>query len=223
MIEFFNQNSGFLSLVFAAIVAASTVVYAILTSKLVSETRRMRKMQTEPNISVRVESNERAIKFVDIVVENIGAGPAFDVKFRLKDDLKLFANDKFSEIGFIKNGLKYLAPKQKLRYFLLDLPRVLNDDSIRPLEINVEFKDYLNENYKSKFEINFDEFRNLSQMGSPPLLEISRSIKKISEDLSYLVSGSRKLKIDSYDKKDREEEEKAWEEQINKSKIKETP
>jgi hypothetical protein len=218
MIEYLNQNSGFFSLVFAFVVAISTLVYAILTSMLVSETRKMRKMQTEPNISIRIESNERAIKYVDIIVENIGAGPAFNIKFFLKNDLKLFANDKLSEIGFIKNGLKYLAPKQKLRYPLLDLNSVLKNDSNKLIEISVIFSDYLNEKYKSNFEINFEEFRNLLQIGSPSLLEISRSIKKISEDLSYLVSGSRRLKIDSYNSQDREKAEKEWEEEANKTK-----
>ena len=38
--------------VFTAIVALSTAVYAFLTSKLVSETQRLREVQTEPQIMI---------------------------------------------------------------------------------------------------------------------------------------------------------------------------
>ena len=38
--------------IFTGVVAISTVFYAILTCKLVSETKRMRKFQTEPRVVV---------------------------------------------------------------------------------------------------------------------------------------------------------------------------
>ena len=43
-----TQNGN---LLFSGIVAISTVVYAFLTWQLVSETRKMRKVQTEPSVA----------------------------------------------------------------------------------------------------------------------------------------------------------------------------
>jgi hypothetical protein len=49
-----------LLLVFSGVVALSTVVYAVLTWKLVAETRKMREAQTEPKVSVFVEMNDQS-------------------------------------------------------------------------------------------------------------------------------------------------------------------
>ena len=46
-----------LMVLFTGVVAASTVVYAKLTGKLVSETQRLREVQTEPRVSIRVEAD----------------------------------------------------------------------------------------------------------------------------------------------------------------------
>ena len=47
-LEFLNHDIAVLTIFFSGVVAASTVVYAVLTWKLVSETRKMREVQTEP-------------------------------------------------------------------------------------------------------------------------------------------------------------------------------
>ncbi|PNR89319.1 hypothetical protein X925_03280 [Petrotoga sp. 9T1HF07.CasAA.8.2] len=48
VLEFLNQNSGALAVVFSALVAIATIVYAKLTWSLVAETRKMREAQIEP-------------------------------------------------------------------------------------------------------------------------------------------------------------------------------
>jgi hypothetical protein len=54
IIEIINQNSGLMTLLFSGVVAVSTLIYAILTWQLVSETRKTREAQTEPKIEVRI-------------------------------------------------------------------------------------------------------------------------------------------------------------------------
>lgn len=46
-IVFLNDNSGAFTVIFAFIVAIATVIYVILTWRLISETRRLREAQTE--------------------------------------------------------------------------------------------------------------------------------------------------------------------------------
>lgn len=58
MLNFLNQNSGAFLVLFSLVVTGATVFYAILTSRLVSETRKMREAQTEPNVSVNISSKE---------------------------------------------------------------------------------------------------------------------------------------------------------------------
>jgi hypothetical protein len=75
-IDWLNANSGLLNLVFALVVAAATGFYALLTRRLVEETRLMREAQTLPSVAVRVEPHEEFLHAAMLVVENVGAGPA---------------------------------------------------------------------------------------------------------------------------------------------------
>jgi len=61
ILEFLNQNSGAFSVLFSGLVALATVVYVVLTWKLVSETKKMRKVQTEPKICVFIQPREEYI------------------------------------------------------------------------------------------------------------------------------------------------------------------
>jgi len=51
-LDLLNRNSGAFTVLFSAVVALATVVYAILTWRLVTETKEMREVQTEPKIFV---------------------------------------------------------------------------------------------------------------------------------------------------------------------------
>lgn len=52
LLAFLNANSGALNVIFTGVVTIATAVYAVLTWKLVSETRQMREVQTEPKIEI---------------------------------------------------------------------------------------------------------------------------------------------------------------------------
>jgi len=102
-------------------VSIATAVYAILTWKLVSETRKMREVQTEPKIFVTIQPREEWINFIDLVIQNTGLGPAYNIKFEVNPDFEYVKGKFLSELGFVKNGLKCLAPNQKLQFFLTSM------------------------------------------------------------------------------------------------------
>ena len=79
MIDFLNENAGLLTIVFSGVVTSATVVYAILTWRLVAETRRMREIQTEPDISITTLNREESVSLVDIRFQNIGLGTAHHI------------------------------------------------------------------------------------------------------------------------------------------------
>ena len=87
LLELLNKNSGALTVLFAAVVTAATVVYAALTWVLVKDTRMMREVQTEPKLQVTVSSFDFAIHIVRLHVQNVGLGPALNVTFKPKVDL----------------------------------------------------------------------------------------------------------------------------------------
>jgi hypothetical protein len=165
LLEFLNQNSGVLAIVFSAVVAIATIVYAFLTWKLVSETRRMRKAQTRPIVSVITQSDEKYINFIEMIIENIGLGVAYNIKFEVNPDFE-YAKGKFlSDLGFVKNDLKYLAPNQKLKFFLTNLTENFEEKTKKPFEINITYENSTGERYEDKFLIDFSGLIGLRQLG----------------------------------------------------------
>jgi hypothetical protein len=72
LFEFLNKNSGALSVLFSAAVTVATVVYAILTWKLVRETMLLREAQTEPRIEITAQPFETAFKLPGSRCETLG-------------------------------------------------------------------------------------------------------------------------------------------------------
>ena len=77
-----------------AVVAFSTVFYVVLTGKFVSETRQLRKVQTEPRVSVRLELADRAGHgAMELVIRNEGQSPAQDIQFNFRGDPTYFTRN----------------------------------------------------------------------------------------------------------------------------------
>jgi hypothetical protein len=51
---------------------------------------------------------------------------------------------KLSEIGFIKIGLKYLAPNQKIQFFLTSLTENYEEKLKKPIEIKITYENCCN-------------------------------------------------------------------------------
>ena len=218
LLDFFNANSGAFSVLFAGIVALATLVYAILTWKLVSETKRMREAQTEPKISISIQPREESINMVDIIIQNIGLGPAYNIAFELDGDFYFFKDRLFSDIGFIKKGIKYLAPNQKKQSFLTSMTENYEEKQEISIGIDVNYKNSSGKAYYDNYTINFSELKGLLQLGTPPLHAMARNIEKIKDDIHHITTGFHKPKIVIYTKKEVEEEERAMLEQYEETK-----
>ena len=208
VLEFLNENSGAFAVIFSAAVAFATVVYAILTWKLVSETRKMREAQTEPKVSVTIQPREEWINLIDMVIQNIGLGPAYNIKFEINPDFEYMKGKFLSELGFMKNGLKYLAPNQKLQFFLTSMIENFEEKTKKPFEIRVTYQNSIGKTYKDVYMIDFSQLIGLSQLGEPPLYKIAKNVEEIKENIHYFSTGFHKIKVIRYTKEDIEKETK---------------
>lgn len=208
--EFLNQNESALTVIFSALITFVTIIYAFLTWRLFSETKRMREAQTEPKISIMVQPREEWINFIDLIVQNIGLGAAYNLQFMVKPDFKTEFGVFLTELGFMKNGLKYLAPNQKIQYFLKNC--VGNYGEII-FEIKVTYQNSIGKKYEDSYLIDFSQFADLNQIGIPPLHTISKNIEQIRDDIHKISNGYHKMKVVMYTKKEEEDEkEKSIEE-----------
>lgn len=172
-----------LTLVFSGIVAISTIVYAILTSNLVKETKATRLLQITPDVQIYLEKAETDAHLVYFIIENFGFGIAYDVRFTFIKDFEFYESDilKVSNMGSVKHGLSSFYPKQRYKYFftnlLTDFENKINDK----IEIQVSFKDIFNSEYKRNFVLRLSEILGTGMMMSPPDSFIGRISYELTE------------------------------------------
>lgn len=172
------------------LIAVATIFYAFLTYILVSETGKMRKAQTEPEISITVQPSEWWINYIDMVIENIGLGSARNISFEVISDFECEKGKFVSDIGYIKYGLDYFAPKQKLTFFLTNLLDNNNFEEkiTKFFVIKVIYHDKTNKLLDHTFKINFNQFEGLIHTEKAPLFIIAENIKEMKENIKLFIS-----------------------------------
>jgi hypothetical protein len=216
MLEFFNQNSGVLMVIFTGVVTLSTVVYAILTGLLVAETRRMRQAQTEPRVEVTIKPREEWISLIHVYVRNIGLGPAYEISFEVtaeagEEGAKALIQD-FTRTQFFTTGLRYLGPGQEVISDYSQMTEKFEAKIESVLIFVVRYKSATGKDYMDRYRIDFSEFKGRTQIGKPHLYAIAQYLEKIQQDFNRLATGFNRIKADVYNSEDREKERKEWEE-----------
>ena len=206
-----------LILAFSGVVALATVFYAILTWRLVSETRKLREIQTEPRVSVRVERDSTGFLGYELVVENNGHGVAKNVQFEFDGDPSYFHNSwvncdplVIDEIPIIKNGLDYLEPNQAFRFFL---GTVSSDEYERatkaPWIFRTQYESLYGKRRADTYIVDFSQFRG-TFFEPNHLKEISDHMKSIRQDLHRLTEGYAKVQTVTQTRDEYEQRRKEW-------------
>ena len=191
-----------LIVVFTAVVAVSTVFYAALTWRLVVETRRMREVQTEPRVSVRVEANRDGNHGYELVIRNEGLGPAKNVHFEFEGDPSYFRSSwmgrsppTIDQLPVIKDGLDYLEPDQK---FIFPLGSTSEEEFSRatqaPWIFNVKYQNLFGKYKLDTYTVDFSQF--LGTFFERKLLkEISEHLDSIQKDLHRFTEGYARVQV----------------------------
>ena len=226
LLEYLNQNSGAFTVVFTAVVTLSTVVYAVLTAVLVIETKRMREVQTEPIIEIVLEPLEQAINIIRLRIKNIGLGPAKNLRFKSNvlnggEGAERLLSE-FTDVNFFTTGLNYLGPNQQVHSKYTQMTDDFERKIKSVLQFEIDYKSIGGKTYKEKTVIDLSEMKGMSQLGTPNLFSIAKSIERIQKDINQITCGYKKLKTDIYTEADREKERESVKESLERSKPKQS-
>lgn len=181
---------------FTGVVALSTFIYAVLTWRLVSETRRLREVQTEPRVSVRIELHHSGDYGYELVICNEGQGVAKNVRFNFEGDPSYFRSSfirgvipTVDKLPIIKKGLDYLEPGQMFRF---PMGTVTADEFERAIEapwtFHVEYENLYGKQRMCVYTVDFSQFRGMV-FEPNRLKEIAGHLEAISRDISSLRQG----------------------------------
>ncbi|MCS5693981.1 hypothetical protein NZK33_18650 [Cyanobium sp. FGCU-6] len=223
--KFLTENSGALSVLFSAAVTVATVVYAILTWKLVTETRLLREAQTEPRIEIMAQPFETAFNLLRLQVRNTGLGPAHRLRFRIKvidgGEPAERMLDELTKPNFFAKGLEYFGPGQERFSAFTDMTVDFNVKVAAIFEVRIRYESATRKRYEEMVVIDMAEWKGAQQLGTPSLYKIANSIDKIQRDIGHFATGFRRLRIDAYTQVDRDRESneifKRYEDELRES------
>ena len=146
IIDWINANDGFIMAVVTVVLVGITGYYAYLT-------RRILKAASTPEIAVSLRPHEAHINCVMLYIENIGSGAARNIQFQTDLSFKPDGERALEEVGFLKKGIDYLGPGQKIEHFLVSVFGKLDELKKTPLEFSVTYTDSVKQ--KDKYEHTF--------------------------------------------------------------------
>lgn len=203
-----------LLVIFSGIVALSTGVYAALTWRLVAETRKLREAQFEPNVIVYVQPRDELINWLDLIVENTGMAPAYNVRLTIEPDMDRHSGDMVGSMGWFTKGIRMLAPRQQLRQWYTTMLQDFEGKASTPRTITVSYVSATGKERRAEYVIDLAEMRGMRQLGTPPLHSAAKSLEKIASTADHLASGWSKLRVITKTAAEERAETEAWLEEI---------
>lgn len=222
VLNFLKQNSEALTVIFTAVVTLSTAVYAVLTGLLVSETRKMREVQTEPKLHITIESLDFAVHIIRLNIQNIGLGPAVDLQFEPsvisggESAEKLLG--EFTESNFFNTGLRHFGPGQNIYSTYTQTTGDFEGKLASVLSFKLKYKSATGKKYSEEIILDMSELKGRYQLGKPNLYAIANSLEKMQNDIGRIVSGFKRIKTDIYSADDREAEREEMEKRFAEQK-----
>lgn len=191
-VDFLNKNAGAFTVVFTAIVTLSTVVYAFLTARLATETKRMREVQTEPKIHIKLESFDFTTNLYRLNIENIGLGQALNLKFTASvvsggESAEKLLKD-FMESNFFNTGLRYLGPNQNIHSTFTQMHEDYDGKISSMLSIKLTYQSATSRKYYDEVIIDMSEIKGNYRLGTPHLYSIAKSLEKIQKDINSTIN-----------------------------------
>ena len=185
--DWLNSNSGAITGLSTAVLVIVTVVYVVLTWCILRATQK-------PKIVIYLCPDEAHINHAMLCIENIGTGPARDVRFKADPCSIPNLDLPLEEVGVFKKGIAYFEPGGKRHYFLVSVIGKLDELKQTPFKITVTYKGFMTLKRKHVFFLDFGELENVTHGGSP-LIEISKAIQGVKKVLDCLASGQSKPTI----------------------------
>lgn len=191
-------------LAFAGAVAFAAIVGIRLNRRLVEETSHLRHAETDPFIAVYIEYQRLRPYLLDLVVQNSGRGPAYDIDFTVEPDIPIWVIERdeengenggkkegprLTELRIFQNGIKFMAPSQEIRFFFGSASQITRE----PISIKTTYFDDPTSPNRAKlsdtFLIDASIFDGMSTVGTPPELEVANSLKRIQRDIERIRKG----------------------------------
>lgn len=195
VLSWLNANSSAVTAVATILLVVITARYVWLTGRLVKENRELRMASNRPDIGISIGLHEAHINIINLLIENIGNGPAYNVRLVADRPFKVHGDRDINDVGPFKSGLALLARGQRMEIFIENA--IGNYDRLKHEHFAIEatWADATGSTYERRFDIRFDEYNNVTRIGTPPLYSIASNLEKLQKAATQIASGHSRVKV----------------------------
>lgn len=180
------------------VIAISSVASFVVAWLVFKENRLLRKVGTEPQIAAYLLQDKRYKDTLNLVLANIGQGPARRVSFTFDADMEDFAKQRVRvptrtdrpAIGILPQG-------ERIVTFFGVASELFAGDGLKPFSVKVGYEDIKGRRIEEDFSLDIAQFRSITMLGAPAEHEVAEALKKVAKFVDGWTSGSRRLKVET--------------------------
>ncbi|MCE2465459.1 MAG: hypothetical protein J4G01_05190 [Dehalococcoidia bacterium] len=144
IIEYLNENSGAVTAIATLSIAVSAIVSLWISKELAKENRLLRKASTEPEVAAYLKSDSRLKHARNLVLANVGQGPAKNVMFTIRANMADFKRHQVSPVLPTNSAIKaasFLPQGESIESFFGTSPSLSQQPQLEPFEVEVTYED----------------------------------------------------------------------------------
>lgn len=168
------------------VLVAVTMLYALFTQQMVVEMRTARELQVRPCVLVDFEFPRGWL--MEVVVKNIGDGPARDVRFRFDHPLLNSQGQDFSEYPLFHESIEFLPPHKEIRAAFDSATKYFGKKAQLPLKIigRISYADATGQRHDDPLVIDLSIYKNLSFFGHKDMNDLVKEVEELKRAISQM-------------------------------------
>jgi hypothetical protein len=210
MIEFLNHNAGAVTALATVALLLVTGWYAWTTRAMLKEAKQSRLLAIEPRVVAYLRVHEVHSNMVQLCIANLSGGAAVAVSASIRK-LTEWPKEFDLQDSRILRDLSFMRAHEVLKFDLGVGPELFRGEDTAEFEIEIASESLDGRKFKFAETLEVASVTGFGNWEIYGIDDVARRLKDISDTLKAFT-GLKRLKVETFDSKDRQEEEQQWEE-----------
>ncbi|MBA2442193.1 MAG: hypothetical protein H0V53_07290 [Rubrobacter sp.] len=188
-----------------------------VSQKSLEEMRQDRVSGGRPQVII--EADYRRLPEIDLVVRNVGGGPAKDIEFDFSSTIKSSTGFVLSDLFYLKNGMDFLGPGGEIRCLWDDLESlegVMKEEGLLDgIRVTARYQDLSGSYFENSWKMNPLLYEGIRNADRKDMEDLVLAVEKLSPEEAE-PDGQRSESSEEYEQAE-EESESSYGESTNES------
>jgi hypothetical protein len=210
MIEFLNQNNGAASALATIALLFVTGWYAWTTRALLREARESRMLSGQPRIVAYLRGHEVHTNLVQLCIANLSGAAAVGVTAKIEAVTEWPEPFDLKDSRLLRD-LSFMRPHEVLKFDIGAGPELFRGEDTAVFKAHVAYESLDGRKFTYDETLRVESVTGYAHFRIYSIDDVARRLDDIAKTLKGFA-GFQRLKVETYDARDREEEERHLEE-----------